>query len=138
MAGRACERDIDDWSKMKYALRRCRRRLGRVLQKILRALDRDREEHGVSIANVATRWTLDYPAVAAAIVGAASASDEHANDNLAIFSFALDDEDHARSMRRWPPRPLSPATAATNIAEPPFLTASGDLSHHLDSCREPL
>jgi aryl-alcohol dehydrogenase-like predicted oxidoreductase len=65
-------------------------------QTILRALAAIANKHGVSIANVATRWTLDHPAVAAVIVGARLGERDHANDNLAIFSFALDDDDRAR------------------------------------------
>eukprot|EP01046_Picozoa_sp_COSAG06_P010662 COSAG06_NODE_586_length_14002_cov_11.579228_7_plen_176_part_00 len=38
------------------------------LQKLLGACRRVADKHGVTIANVATRWVLDQPAVAAAIV----------------------------------------------------------------------
>ena len=60
----------------------------------LRALDAIANKHGVSIANVATRWTLDHPAVAAVIVGARLGERDHRDDNQAIFSFTLDDDDH--------------------------------------------
>ncbi|SMX36831.1 aldo/keto reductase [Maliponia aquimaris] len=50
-------------------------------------------KHGVSLAAVATRWVLDRPGVAAAIVGARYA--RHLPETLAVFSFALDDEDRA-------------------------------------------
>ncbi|MBX9594768.1 MAG: aldo/keto reductase, partial [Roseomonas sp.] len=50
-------------------------------------------KHGVSITAVATRWVLDQPHVAGAIVGARYA--EHLPDNLAVFRFALDDGDRA-------------------------------------------
>ena len=67
-----------------------------VLQSILSALDAVARKHGVSIANVATRWTLDHPAVAAVIVGARLGESDHAKENLATFSFALDKDDRAR------------------------------------------
>jgi aryl-alcohol dehydrogenase-like predicted oxidoreductase len=62
-------------------------------QALLRLLDGIARKHGVSITAVATRWVLDQPHVAGAIVGARYA--EHLPDNLAIFRFALDAEDRA-------------------------------------------
>jgi hypothetical protein len=52
------------------------------------------EKHGVGVATVATRWVLDRPGVAAAIVGARYA--DHLHDTLAVFGLRLDAEDHAR------------------------------------------
>ncbi len=87
--------DISDWSKMKY--KRFIDAIGGwpALQAILRALRRIAARHGVSIPNVATRWVLDNPAVAAVIVGARLGEREHRADNLAAFSFALDEADNA-------------------------------------------
>lgn len=62
-------------------------------QALLRLLDGIARKHGVSITAVATRWVLDQPHVAAAIVGARYA--EHLPDNLAVFRFALDAADRA-------------------------------------------
>lgn len=50
-------------------------------------------KHHVSMPAVATRWVLDRPGVAAAIVGARYA--RHLPGTLEVFSFALDAEDHA-------------------------------------------
>src|SRR5262249_30212226 len=86
--------EIADWSKMKY--QRFVAQIGgwAVLQEILEALAKVAKKHKVSIANVATRWVLEQPAVGAVIVGARLGEREHRADNLALFSFALDDEDH--------------------------------------------
>jgi aryl-alcohol dehydrogenase-like predicted oxidoreductase len=62
-------------------------------QALLRAMDGIGRRHGVSITAVATRWVLDQPQVAGAIVGARYA--EHLADNLSVFGFALDPADHA-------------------------------------------
>ncbi|MGG5808033.1 aldo/keto reductase [Falsiroseomonas sp. CW058] len=62
-------------------------------QALLRLLDGIARRHGVSITAVATRWVLDQPHVAGAIVGARYA--EHLADNLAVFRFALDAADRA-------------------------------------------
>lgn len=62
-----------------------------LFQRLLRTLRAIADKHGVDIATVATRYALDRPGVAAAIVGARSAA--HVAANAAIFSFALDDAD---------------------------------------------
>ncbi|HYJ97798.1 MAG TPA: aldo/keto reductase, partial [Burkholderiaceae bacterium] len=93
--GRDEPAEIADWSKMKY--RRFIDATGgwAALQAVLRACDAIARKHGVSIANVATRWVLEQPAVAAVIVGARLGESEHRGDNLKLFSFALDTEDLA-------------------------------------------
>ena len=53
-------------------------------QSLLQTLKSIAERHHTSIAAVATRWVLDRPGVAAAIVGARYA--DHLNDTLAVFS----------------------------------------------------
>ncbi len=85
--------DIADWSKMKY--KRFVDSIGGwgVLQRILEALRGVAEKHGVSVPNVATRWVLEHPAVAAVIVGARLGEREHRTDNQRLFSFALDEQD---------------------------------------------
>jgi aryl-alcohol dehydrogenase-like predicted oxidoreductase/enamine deaminase RidA (YjgF/YER057c/UK114 family) len=124
---------IDDWSKMKY--KRFVDAIGgwRALQAILVALDAVAGRHGVSLANVATRWVLEQPAVAAAIVGARLGEREHRDDNLRIFGFALDAQDHARLDAAFAQSEMLGGDCGDEYRRPPFLTASGDLSHHLES-----
>jgi aryl-alcohol dehydrogenase-like predicted oxidoreductase/enamine deaminase RidA (YjgF/YER057c/UK114 family) len=123
--------DVDDWSKMKY--KRFVEAVGgwRVLQKILTALHLTAQKHGVSIANVATRWVLEQPAVAAVIIGARLGEREHRNDNLGIFSFFLDSEDRAAFEAACAGSRPIPGDCGDEYRRPPYLTASGDLSHHL-------
>ncbi|MBV8439753.1 MAG: aldo/keto reductase [Hyphomicrobiales bacterium] len=125
--------EIADWSKMKY--KRFVDAAGgwAAFQTILRALQAIARRHGVSIANVATRWTLDHPAVAAVIVGARLGERDHANDNLAIFSFALDDDDRARIDVALAATTAIAGDCGDEYRRPPFLTALGDLTDHLDS-----
>jgi enamine deaminase RidA (YjgF/YER057c/UK114 family) len=87
----------------------------------------------VSLSNVATRWVLEQPAVAAAIVGARLGESEHRADNLQPFAFALDDEDRARLDAAFAATRRLPGDCGDEYRRPPFLTASGDLSHHLDT-----
>jgi aryl-alcohol dehydrogenase-like predicted oxidoreductase/enamine deaminase RidA (YjgF/YER057c/UK114 family) len=123
--------EIADWSKMKY--RRFVEAAGGwdALQAILAALDQVAKRRHVAIANVATRWALDHPAVAAAIVGARLGENEHRSSNLATFSFTLDAEDHAAIDAALARTKAIPGDCGDEYRQPPFLTASGDLSHHL-------
>lgn len=68
-----------------------------LFQELLATLRAVANRHGVSIAAVATRWVLDQPQVAAAIVGARYA--KHLPQTLEVFRFALDEADHAALAR---------------------------------------
>jgi aryl-alcohol dehydrogenase-like predicted oxidoreductase len=63
-----------------------------LFQDLLRALAQVAERHGVALSSVATRWVLEQPQVAAAIVGARYAS--HLPQMLEVFSLQLDQRDH--------------------------------------------
>ena len=131
--GRPEPERIGDWSKMKY--RRFIEAVGGwgALQAVLAALAEVARKHGVSVANVATRWVLEQPAVAAVIIGARLGEREHRADNLRLFGFALDGKDRGRiDAALAQTRPL-PGDCGDEYRRPPFLTASGDLSHHLAS-----
>jgi aryl-alcohol dehydrogenase-like predicted oxidoreductase/enamine deaminase RidA (YjgF/YER057c/UK114 family) len=125
--------EVADWSKMKYS--RFIREIGGwpALQGVLHAADRVARRHGVSIANVATRWVLEQPAVAAVIVGARLGEREHRADNLGLFGFALDEADRAELEAAFAATRAIPGDCGDEYRRPPFLTASGDLSHHLDA-----
>jgi diketogulonate reductase-like aldo/keto reductase len=125
--------DIADWSKMKY--KRFIDAIGgwSVLQTLLRALERIARRHRVSIPNVATRWVLEHEAVAAVIIGARLGEREHRADNLALFSFALDEVDRADIDAALAQSSMLGGDCGDEYRKPPYLTASGDLSHHLAS-----
>jgi aryl-alcohol dehydrogenase-like predicted oxidoreductase/enamine deaminase RidA (YjgF/YER057c/UK114 family) len=128
---RPAANEVTDWSTLKY-LRFVDVMGGwKQLQDILDCLAMVARKHNVSIANVATRWVLEQAAVAAVIIGARLGDREHRTDNLRVFSFQLDQDDFEI---------IGAAVAATNpvpgdcgdeYRRPPFLTATGDLSHHL-------
>ncbi|WP_394792285.1 aldo/keto reductase [Rhodoferax sp.] len=131
--GAAEPAEVNDWSKMKY--RRFIDAVGgwSALQTVLRAAQAVGQRHGVSISNVATRWVLEQPAVAAVILGARLGEREHRADNLKLFDFVLDAEDHAALNAAFSITRRLPGDCGDEYRRPPFLTASGDLSHHLES-----
>lgn len=64
-----------------------------LFQKLLAALEAIAEKHGVTIAQVASRYVIEQPGVAAVIQGARHA--RHIDANVRLFAFELDDEDIA-------------------------------------------
>ncbi|WP_118138508.1 aldo/keto reductase [Oceanicella sp. SM1341] len=125
--------EIADWSRMKY--KRFIDAAGgwEPFQALLRALHAVGQRHGVSLSNVATRWILEHPAVAGVIIGARLGESEHRAANLRLFDFALDDADRLTLGEAFAGLSPIPGDCGDEYRKPPFLTASGDLSHHLDA-----
>ncbi|MBL0936043.1 MAG: aldo/keto reductase [Rhizobiaceae bacterium] len=124
---------IPNWSGMKY--RRFIEAAGgwTAYQGILSAAAHVARKHGVSISNVATRWVLEHDSVAGAIIGARLGESEHRADNARLFAFALDAEDHERLHAAFAATTPIPGDCGDEYRRAPYLTASGDLSHHLDA-----
>jgi aryl-alcohol dehydrogenase-like predicted oxidoreductase len=78
---RKYKRMIDDWGGWG------------LFQELLLVLDRIAKKHSRSIANVATRYILDKPAVAGVIIGARLGITNHIDDNAKVFGFKLDSDD---------------------------------------------
>ncbi|WP_299870189.1 aldo/keto reductase [uncultured Hoeflea sp.] len=124
---------VKDWSGSKY-LRFINAAGGwDVLQRILRAAGGIAHKHEVSISNVATRWVLEHAHVAGVIIGARLGENQHRDDNLNLFRFELDADDKAMLDRAFEAATPIPGDCGDEYREPPFLTASGDLSHHLEA-----
>jgi aryl-alcohol dehydrogenase-like predicted oxidoreductase len=108
---------VKDWSGSKY-LRFIKAAGGweRAIRASSRRPDGIARKHGVSISNVATRWVLEHAHVAGVIVGARLGENQHRDDNLNLFQFELDADDHALARPRPSPRATddSRAIAATN------------------------
>jgi aryl-alcohol dehydrogenase-like predicted oxidoreductase len=64
-----------------------------LFQELLSTLHQIAQKHTVSIANVATRYILDRPAVAGAIIGVRLGIADHRDDNARVFSFRLEKND---------------------------------------------
>ena len=125
------------WSQMKYG--RFMRTAGgwEALQRVLRAAAAVASRHRVSVANVASRFILEQPGVAGVIIGARLGEREHIADTLRVFSFSLTDEDRTELGAAIASLRPIPGDCGDEYRRPPFLTASGDLSHHLDSMPAP-
>lgn len=104
-----------------------------LFQQVLSELHGLARTRGLSIANLAARYILEQPEVAGIIVGARLTQSEHIEDSLGLFQFTLDEEARrtmAEAIARL--RPI-PGDCGDEYRQPPYLTASGDLTHHLES-----
>ena len=64
-----------------------------LFQELLIILDNISKKHNCSIANIATRFILDKPQVAGAIIGARLGISDHREDNSKVFELKLDQDD---------------------------------------------
>jgi enamine deaminase RidA (YjgF/YER057c/UK114 family) len=125
--------ELATWSQMKY--KRFIDVAGgwMAFQDLLHKVDQIAQRLGVSIANVACRFILEEPAVGGIIIGARLGQKDHIKNNLRIFQLSLDELDLSKikdALARLQP---IPGDCGDEYRRPPFLTASGDLSHHVES-----
>ena len=125
------------WSQMKY--KRFIDQAGgwNNLQKLLTTLQPIAQNHGVSIANVAAKFIMQKDYVGAVIIGARLGQSEHIEDTLELYEFSLNDQDHKALETCLEELPIISGDCGDEYRKPPFLTASGDLSHHLDQIPPP-
>ena len=83
------------------------------------------------MATVAVRTVLDRPAVGGVIVGARLGERNHIDDTLRVFDFDLDDASREEIDEAVSGMTPIPGDCGDEYRKPPFLTASGDLSHHV-------
>jgi enamine deaminase RidA (YjgF/YER057c/UK114 family) len=129
--------ELTTWSQMKY--KRFIDAAGgwEQYQNLLKTVKRVANKHGVSLANIATRYVLENPNVAAVIVGARLGERNHIADNKKMLQIHLTPEDLTilkEALRNLQP---IPGNCGDEYRKPPFLTASGDLSHHLEDIPKP-
>jgi len=124
---------LKTWSQMKYW--RFIREAGgwEVFQSLLQILNRVAQRLDVSMANVACRYMLEQPAVGGIIVGARLGESEHIRDNLRLFEFSLDEHSQSEIKEALANLKPIPGDCGDEYRKPPFLTAKGDLSDHLES-----
>jgi len=125
------------WSQMKY------KRFIDVaggwnqFQNLLQTLDQIAKKHQVGIATVASHFIMNQPAVGGVIIGARLGQSAHIEENQKLFSFQLDQEDQALLKSSLEALHTIPGDCGDEYRKPPFLTASGDLSHHVASFPAP-
>lgn len=131
------QEELKTWSQMKYK-RFIDAAGGWVLfQNLLSSLNRVAQKHNASLANIATRLILENKDVAAVIVGARLSESDHITDNIHMLNISLTDEDIQDIKVAQDLLCPIPGNCGDEYRKPPFLTASGDLSHHLNTFPKP-
>ncbi len=125
------------WSQMKY--KRFIDAAGgwERFQNLLATLQPIAQKHGVGIATLASHYMLLQPAVAGVIIGARLGKSEHIAENQQLFSIQLDKADRASIQTALSSLQKIPGDCGDEYRKAPFLTASGDLSHHIDGLPSP-
>ncbi len=128
---------LKTWSQMKY--KRFIDVAGgwKPFQSLLHVLNEIAQQHQVSIPNLATKYILEQPAVGGVIVGARLGQSRHIEDNMRIFDVELDENSRAKIQEALTHFLPIPGNCGDEYRKPPFLTASGDLSHHLKGMPAP-
>ena len=119
------------WSQMKYKRFIDEAGSWSNFQALLNTLKHISNKHKISIANVAAKFILDQPHVAGVIVGARLGKSNHIQDTLKLFQAQLDEEDTKTIQKRLAELQPIHGDCGDEYRKPPFLTASGDLSHHV-------
>ena len=122
-----------NWSQMKY--KRFIDITGgwNKFQKLLEQLDSIAKKKNTSIANISSRYILEDPNVASVIIGARLGENNHIEDHKKIPNITLSSEEKNLISKSLNLLSRVPGDCGDEYRKPPFLTASGDLSHHLDS-----
>lgn len=125
------------WSQMKY--KRFIDAAGgwERFQNLLRTLLPIAQKHGIGIATLASHYMLLQPAVAGVIIGARLGKSEHITENQQLFSIQLEEADRASIQFALSSLQKIPGDCGDEYRKAPFLTASGDLSHHIDGLPSP-
>ena len=128
---------LETWSQMKYARFLDQAGGWEALQRLLSTLEGVARRHDVSIANVACRYVLEQPGVGALLIGSRLGISEHIDENSRLFEFELSRESREEIERSLAELDPIPGDCGDEYRRPPFLTASGDLSHHFEEMPAP-
>lgn len=124
---------LQTWSQMKY-----KRFIDTAggwdrYQSLLQTLGNIAARHKTSIATIVSRYMLDQPQVAGIILGARLGQSEHVAENRGVFDCRLSADDLESIRNAAQKMQPIPGDCGDEYRKPPFLTASGDLSDHLES-----
>ena len=125
------------WSQMKY-----KRYIDAVggwvwYQALLQELYGIAQEHAVSIATIASAYIKQQPAVGAVIIGARMGVSEHISENKKVLDIHLSNTELAQINAVLAKGQTIPGDCGDEYRKPPYLTATGDLSHHLKDFPQP-
>lgn len=127
------QEELKTWSEMKY--KRFIDAAGgwEPYQHLLSTVKVIADTHQVSMANIATRAILENPSVASVIIGARLGQSEHIADNQRMLEINLSNDELNAIADAQSQLEAIPGDCGDEYRKPPFLTATGDLSDHIES-----
>jgi enamine deaminase RidA (YjgF/YER057c/UK114 family) len=125
------------WSQMKYKRYIDAAGGWQWYQKLLQTLHEIAQNHKVSIATIASAYIKNQPAVGGVIIGARMGASEHIIENKKIFETSLSQDEQKNIQNILSLGNKIPGDCGDEYRKPPFLTASGDLSHHVKEVASP-
>ena len=122
--------NLKTWSEMKYKRFIDESGGWDAYQNLLNVVNQIAQNNDVSIANICSRYILENPLVAGIIIGARLGENNHIKDNLNILKTKISNEEINLIRDAQKELNLIPGDCGDEYRKPPYLTASGDLSHH--------
>ncbi len=129
--------NLATWSQMKYKRFLDQAGSWETFQELLETLLAISKNKDLSIANIASRYILEQQGVGGVIIGARPGKSEHIASNLKVLDNTLTAEETTKIETILNKLNPIPGDCGDEYRKPPFLTASGDLSHHLDNFPAP-
>lgn len=130
-------KNLVTWSQMKY------KRFIDIsggwgkFQMLLKTLQKIAVKHNVLISNIAMKYILDKPSVGGIIIGARLGERDYINKNLKVFDIELDKTDETEINKIQNQFDPIEGDCGDEYRKAPILTATGDLTHHLESLSTP-
>jgi aryl-alcohol dehydrogenase-like predicted oxidoreductase len=125
------------WSEMKYKRFIDQTGSWKTFQVLLQTLAEIAEHKSVDVANIASHYIVEQNGIGGVIIGSRPGKSEHIQSNLRIFETVLSEAEKQKIkavLQQF--KPIS-GDCGDEYRKPPFLTASGDLSHHVDNFPAP-
>ncbi len=125
------------WSQMKYKRYIDAAGGWNWYQQLLKVLHTIAIKNEISIATVASSYIMHQPAVGGVIIGARMGVSEHIDENAKLFNFSLTEHEKNIIQEVLLQGNIIPGDCGDEYRRPPYLTASGDLSHHIQNIHSP-
>ncbi len=129
--------EITNWSLLKYKRFIDNSGGWKKYQELLSTLNVIAKNHQVSLAAVASGYMLQQPAVAGIIIGARLGLSSHLDSNLKIDGLMLNESECGQIKEIISTFDAIHGDCGDEYRKPPYLTASGDLSHHVQDFPKP-
>ena len=128
---------LTTWSEMKYKRFIDQTGTWQNFQELLHTLSEIAQNKSVDIANIASAYILAQKGVGGIIIGARLGKSAHITSNLRLFDNPLSESEQEQVATALAQLKPIAGDCGDEYRKPPFLTASGDLSHHIDNFPAP-